>query len=280
MASCFANLQQLVHQSPVQNWHRWVFPGSGAIPTTAVNPVQSQVVNPPLHNSVANSGFPSNLPSPPFTFPTFQTTSNLFPPPQSFLNLSPQPGSNPFNAQASSNLFSSSEPNPFLVGTSTGQPSPPFHFLIPPLQTGSNPFNSIPTGSNPFPPTPFIFSPLETPLPPSCSSPQPTPNPFPSPPSNSNPFDTSKPEPRDIPETKSDPWGINMFQNWFKNVLPNYISSDHFLAEKYQDELKLLAEMGWKDRRICLKALQQCNGDVMTAVELLLANQTSDLILL
>jgi len=231
-------------------------------------------VNSPLNNSVANqSGFPANLPSPPFTFPNFQTTtttsSNLFP---------PQSGTNPFTNQASSNLFSPcSEPNPFLV---SGNNPLPFHFLIPSSQTvGSNPFPpSTPSscGSNPFPPTPFIFSPLETPLPSSSSSPQPPPNPFPSPPS-SNPFSVPdpKPVPRDIPETRPDPWGIHIIHNWFKNVLPNYISSDHILAEKYKAELKLLDEMGWKDRGLCLKALQQCNGDVMTAVELLLANQTS-----
>jgi hypothetical protein len=281
MGSCFASLQELVHKAPaMQDWQRWVFPPSGSMPPQTT-PTNSSPVNPgpspgATGNTSSSPGFPMNLPSPPFSFPNYPTTTaNLFPPPQSAPNTTAQPSTNPFNAQMSSNLFSGSGQNPFLI------PPPNVDILFP-----------SPPSTNPFPPSPFIFSPLQTPSTTSSISPQPIPNPFASPQSTPNPFSPApsipfpEPKPDPTPEPKpdhadpaavTDPWGVNIIQNWFKNVLPNYISSEQFLADKYKNELKILEEMGWTDSRgVCLKALQQCNGDVMTAIELLLANQTSN----
>jgi hypothetical protein len=202
------------------------------------------VLPPPLMPSPFLSFPVSNFPSPPLAH------SNSFP---SFTAL-PNPLPEWYNNNNNNNNNNIPPPHPPLP---TGLPHP---------SGFPSPFPS------PFPPA-FLFKPPEI-IPPVPSSSIPPPpehtasvlpslNPL-------NPnylydrLDTPSP-----PPVQQKPWGINIVQNFIRNILQNP-------ADKYQEELKLLEEMGWNDRALCLKALQLCNGDVMTAVELLLANQTSN----
>jgi hypothetical protein len=47
-------------------------------------------------------------------------------------------------------------------------------------------------------------------------------------------------------------------------------------SDRYKDQLKVLEEMGWYDKEECLRALDRCHGDVLKAVEILLAYQASN----
>jgi hypothetical protein len=59
-------------------------------------------------------------------------------------------------------------------------------------------------------------------------------------------------------------WG-----NWMWNVTNQLL----FRNNRYAAELKSLEEMGWKDRNACLRALDESNGDISTAVLILIDSE-------
>jgi hypothetical protein len=59
------------------------------------------------------------------------------------------------------------------------------------------------------------------------------------------------------------------FGNWMWNVTNQLL----FGANRYAAELKSLEDMGWKDRNACLRALEESQGDISTAVLILIDSE-------
>jgi hypothetical protein len=177
--------------------------------------------------------------------PIYPTPFCVFPPPVAT-------GSFTFPQQTSSTTFN---PTPFTFPTTPAPPSP-FIFNSPP---------STPTPSTPLPEVPKFVPQVQSPQP-TSSTPQVT---------DTFIFDeivspVSKPQ-TPVPAPQH-PSVAGLLGNWWNMWQHTNVQN----PDRYKEQLAILEDMGWTNREECLKALDKTGGDVLKAVETLLANQTAN----
>jgi len=100
-------------------------------------------------------------------------------------------------------------------------------------------------------------------------------------PKTNNNTTTPNPEPKSLEKELEDfvlpPFtqttqNLHGWGNWVWNMT-NQIVQQVTGHTRYAAELKTLEEMGWKDRNTCLRALEESQGDVSTAVLILIDSE-------
>jgi len=127
-----------------------------------------------------------------------------------------------------------------------------FTSLISDLISGANVTNSNTTANN-----------TKTTTPNPTPSPPPTPTPTPTPVSVSIEKEL---EDFVVPQITQTTRQLHGWGNWVWNVTNQLL----FGQTRYTAELKSLEEMGWKDRNACIRALEESQGDISTAVLILI----------